>query len=119
MLPILLTFCSSKNVPVRRKVFALLDIVLQWPSTMLEKHILELKKSLVQGNLDADSETRVEARKFVIDFYLFITVKSVSKLIDMFWRATLKLKKKKLSFYFSSLLFVINNNYLQVFRSSK
>jgi len=63
MLPILLTFCSSKNVPVRRKVFALLDIVLQWPSTMLEKHILELKKSLVQGNLDADSETRVEARK--------------------------------------------------------
>ena len=43
IIPILLAFRSSKNVPIRRKVFESLDIVLQWPSMMLEKHLEELK----------------------------------------------------------------------------
>ena len=78
MIPILLAFRSSKNVPIRRKVFESLDIVLQWPSMMLEKHLEELKKSLIQGNQDADSETRVEARKFVIFCFLCIFMHHIS-----------------------------------------
>ncbi|XP_066300654.1 CLIP-associating protein 1-like isoform X15 [Branchiostoma lanceolatum] len=64
LIPIITSHHNSKSVGIRRKTFELLDLLLQsWETNTLEKHSQTLVEAIKNGIGDADSESRVEARK--------------------------------------------------------
>lgn len=63
-IPILTSNLSSKNFIIRRMVYeSLKQILLSWPTHILEKHIAILQDAIKRGISDPDSETRAHSRK--------------------------------------------------------
>ncbi|XP_036926718.1 CLIP-associating protein 2 isoform X37 [Sturnira hondurensis] len=64
LIPLITSNCTSKSVPVRRRSFEFLDLLLQeWQTHSLERHAAVLVETIKKGIHDADAEARVEARK--------------------------------------------------------
>ncbi|XP_021094425.1 CLIP-associating protein 2 isoform X14 [Heterocephalus glaber] len=64
LIPLITSNCTSKSVPVRRRSFEFLDLLLQeWQTHSLERHATVLVETIKKGIHDADAEARVEARK--------------------------------------------------------
>ncbi|KAL4824340.1 hypothetical protein H8958_018852 [Nasalis larvatus] len=63
LIPLITSNCTSKSVPVRRRSFEFLDLLLQeWQTHSLERHAAVLVETIKKGIHDADAEARVEAR---------------------------------------------------------
>lgn len=70
LIPVITSNCTSKSVPVRRRCFEFLDLLLQeWQTHSLERHISVLAETIKKGIHDADSEARIEARKCYWGFH--------------------------------------------------
>ncbi|XP_046886764.1 CLIP-associating protein 1-like isoform X7 [Hypomesus transpacificus] len=70
LIPIMTSNCTSKSVPVRRRCYEFLDLLLQeWPMNSLERHVAVLMETLKKGIHDADSEARSVARKCYWGFH--------------------------------------------------
>lgn len=64
LIPLITSNCTSKSVPVRRRSFEFLDLLLQeWQTHSLERHAAVLVETIKKGIHDADAEARAEARK--------------------------------------------------------
>ncbi|KAM4626462.1 CLIP-associating protein 1 isoform 2-T2 [Discoglossus pictus] len=70
LIPIITSNCTSKSVPVRRRCYNFLDLLLQeWQTHSLERHISVLAETVKKGIHDADSEARIVARKCYWGFH--------------------------------------------------
>nr|CAB3231466.1 CLIP-associating protein 2 [Phallusia mammillata] len=64
IVPIVITYCTSKTNTIRRQTFAFLGVIFQnWATQLLERHVALLKEAVHKGINDADAETREEGRK--------------------------------------------------------
>uniref|UniRef100_A0A8C8JLM4 TOG domain-containing protein n=1 Tax=Oncorhynchus tshawytscha TaxID=74940 RepID=A0A8C8JLM4_ONCTS len=70
LIPIITSNCTSKSVPVRRRSYEFLELLLlEWQTHTLERHVAILTETIKKGIHDADSEARSVARKCYWGFH--------------------------------------------------